>query len=679
MVSTIKTSLKSICSPENILLLKDKIDIVNKTTILTYQFYKLYILYCYDNNILFPTLNDDLYKMILKIVSIENNKTGGRPVTKNKDLVNNLKSFYELNKDIFNDYRQTYNNFSNCYKYICKSLKTCQSNNISMYYIKHIDLFIKTYINYNKLLCINDKFLYSKDTNKYILRQVRNYILKDTKIDKLLVNNSDINDKIKEKLNNFITNISNKLKEHKQLYSNDILNNKLYNMIYFTKQIELLIEENKDNNKEDIKLYNVFCQRNNIVPKYIPIDSEIIKEFYIEPKLWKQYKINNSNNNDKDKIFAVLFDKLYNIDSKIYKSILNNKQKKFNYLIYTDGVACSISMINNNMNKSFGCFKGKKETEYIEPIKYINELNNEELNNLKHKNLVGIDPGINNILTCIDENRNKLRYTQKQRYNEICFTKKQKFIEHLKTSNIIYKDCKNIIEIETILSNYNLKTLNYNNYIEAIKVKNEINKVLYNFYSQYEFRHERWKSYIKTQKSESKLINNIKNTYGSKCILLYGNWERTSTMKYNKPTPRVGLKNKLLKHFTMYNIDEYKTSKTCFHCHNETEKFKQMEKISKTFDIYNDYKLITKKCQIKNNKITYIREKEDKKADEEILKSYTLHGLLRCKNVSCLNNSCDKYRIFNRDINGALNILKVGKNWIKKKREHPIFTRKKNH
>jgi len=201
---------------------------------------------------------------------------------------------------------------------------------------------------------------------------------------------------------------------------------------------------------------------------------------------------------------------------------------------------------------------------------------------------------------------------------------------------------------------------------------------LYGFYCQYEFRHERWKSYIKIQKSESKLINNIKDKYGSECILLYGNWNRQSNMKYNKPTPRISLKNKLLKYFTTYNIDEYKTSKICFHCYNEAEKFKKMEIIRKTIDIYKDYNILKTKTKINNNDIIYIREKEEKKENEEILKSYTLHGLLRCKNVSCLDNSCDKYRIFNRDINGALNILKIGKNWIEQKEEHPIFTRKKN-
>jgi len=45
-------------------------------------------------------------------------------------------------------------------------------------------------------------------------------------------------------------------------------------------------------------------------------------------------------------------------------------------------------------------------------------------------------------------------------------------------------------------------------------------------------------------------------------------------MKHFVSTPRIGLKRKLKKHFKVYNLDEYRTSKMCYKTKKETKNLK---------------------------------------------------------------------------------------------------------
>lgn len=94
-------------------------------------------------------------------------------------------------------------------------------------------------------------------------------------------------------------------------------------------------------------------------------------------------------------------------------------------------------------------------------------------------------------------------------------------------------------------------------------------------------------------------------------------------MKYCYPTPNIGLKRRLNKEFEIYNIDEYKTSQLCHSCKNKTE-----------------------------NRIT-INDPRPWKKDS----TKQVHGLLSCTNLNC-------NKLWNRDINGSLNILEIGNSII---------------
>jgi hypothetical protein len=111
------------------------------------------------------------------------------------------------------------------------------------------------------------------------------------------------------------------------------------------------------------------------------------------------------------------------------------------------------------------------------------------------------------------------------------------------------------------LSSYNSKTVNYKKFKKFIKKKNELNKVLLEKYQNEIFRKYKWYGFLNRKKTETKIIREIKKIFGRDTTILIGDWGAKSAQKGNLSTPNIGLKRKLGKQITVYNLDEYKTSK----------------------------------------------------------------------------------------------------------------------
>src|SRR5207253_2925445 len=80
-----------------------------------------------------------------------------------------------------------------------------------------------------------------------------------------------------------------------------------------------------------------------------------------------------------------------------------------------------------------------------------------ELDELKKRNVVGIDPNKGNLLYCIDEHDKILRYTQGQRKFETKQKKYKTYEEEFTTEQ--HSNGKTIKEWETLLSAHDSKTL----------------------------------------------------------------------------------------------------------------------------------------------------------------------------------------------------------------------------
>ena len=389
-------------------------------------------------------------------------------------------------------------------------------------------------------------------------------------------------------------------------------------MIYIDKQLESM---STDDNP--IKLFNVLPLRTRITPSYITLDTtSIILLLMDEKKLIKTGIVGNRK---------IIWKKFFKTEDPVFKKT----GYKFNFMIKTDGISCSILFVKlgNDGKPIKEPLKQAKNTEAPIKGKYI-----EDQSNVKHllenKNYVCIDPNLSDLMYCRDKNGKMFRYTQKQRNSETKNKHYMKITEKINGETKI--NGKSITEIQSELSIYNSKTASFDKFMEYLKIKNKINEVLFTQYCKEVYRKLKWYRYINTQKTESKLVKNFENKFGnpSETKVIIGDYDKGSNhMKGKEPVITKRLRTILKRRgYDVYLINEFRTSKLCSNCHSEVERF-------------------MKRKLPQNNK--------------EIL----VWGLVRCKNEKCHQvtiNKTSKFcgTIFNRDMNAVLNMHYIVKSLI---------------
>jgi hypothetical protein len=122
---------------------------------------------------------------------------------------------------------------------------------------------------------------------------------------------------------------------------------------------------------------------------------------------------------------------------------------------------------------------------------------------------VSLDPGKIRPITMIDENNKFFKYTACRRRFET-YTKRSNYI-------ILQEKKKNgLIEKETKLSNFKLRTTKVEEYKNFIINKTILNNEVKDFYQKTLFRKLAFRRFIRTKQSEVKLLNDIENTYLTK-------------------------------------------------------------------------------------------------------------------------------------------------------------------
>jgi hypothetical protein len=209
---------------------------------------------------------------------------------------------------------------------------------------------------------------------------------------------------------------------------------------------------------------------------------------------------------------------------------------------------------------------GKKVKAVDDNYYYIDDLSKDDIDIMKKRNIVVVDPGKYNLAYMYGDNEKKLRYTCSQRDTESLAKRNRRIIATNKKND-------KIIEFETKLSKVCGKTVNYNNFKEYIKVKHEINEKVKPFYTKDLYRKLNWRTKTYRQRSEDKFLNKIEETYGKKedITIAFGDWSRSTQMKGCTSTIGVGLKKLISKKFDVLLLDEYNTSKKCCNCKNNIE------------------------------------------------------------------------------------------------------------
>mgnify|MGYP000109031222 CR=1 FL=1 len=518
--TTIKTTLKSILHNHKEVqpVITNLVFEMNDLMIHSYQFIRLYILKCYNDNKHLPEINE---KFILYCIKVLGEKTNTGRKEKDTSMLDTLQEFYDKEyQPLLNHKKTALKNKSNILPYLATQLHTSLSNNTQERFIQHFLRFI-------------NKTTKNITEDKAVLFKFKNQLLECNE------ETDTIFDDWKH------THLPNILPENiKKSVHYDVKVSPfdyLKGMLYMNAVLE----------KEDHKLFQPLPLRNNIIPKHIILDTAcIVNLFSLEGKTKTElFKAIKENQYD-------IWNNLLNLQHKTFK----NKHYQFHYQLQTDGISCSLLFIRKDLkDKKWG---SKVPTLQEQEFHNIEDLSIEQLDTLKNRNIVGCDPGKHSLVYMMDSQGNKLQYTASQRKIESYGKRNERILLQEKKRN-------NIIEKETHLSSKNSKSVDYEKFKVFLVEKDKLNKETLDFYRREVWRKMKFRQYSYSKKSIDTFLNKIKETFGDNVLIGYGNWSRSTQMKHIMPTMNKGLRKLIHKKYDTITINEYYTSQKCCECYND--------------------------------------------------------------------------------------------------------------
>ena len=567
--------------------ISDAVIRTNKIAIKSYMLLRLWILKKYESNTDIPKITKDVIRMSFNAVMIRNGK---QPIGNNALLLTELQDLYKL------DINSTFENgtkLSTILNYYSTTILTSIENNIKNNFINYINRYIKS-------------FFFVKYEKEITCKEFKKQLLKDINV-------------IKKDLNENTTNCDDKYKDWLLENRHKILpifeGNNIYKLLNDNPQdfIKHMIYMNKEIAKLKKKQYQFFPLQNNTVLKHVQIDTGALIELF-ETKVSEIKKnidiakaiiwtgIFNINQTIKNYVFdyTIITDGFSTAlrflhKNKVEGEKLKHKKKKEGRKKRNDRLRGlskedklkeeelikkeSIELKNsiklqkeltqkNNKDKKEQEKKEKKEKKdkasdkekesskdntnkpiFKYEFPYIDDVSKEDLKG-KH---IFIDPGKRSLLTMVDDNNKYLNYTNGEYLNRT-----KRLIYAKKIEN--YKTVMGITIIERELVDFNSKSCIVEDFIKYIKKKLEVNNKILDKYNDIKFRKYKWYSYINKKRTEDNLLNTIENTYSKDHIIIIGDWSIGKQMANFISTPNLTLKRKLRERFTVYNIDEFRTS-----------------------------------------------------------------------------------------------------------------------
>lgn len=375
----------------------------------------------------------------------------------------------------------------------------------------------------------------------------------------------------------------------------------------------------------DVKLFKCLPLRDSCINHFIPIDYQILVWLFPE-YLTETLKISKSELL-KSKYRHDIFNSIFNMDSKFFKE---KRVRVFDYLINTDGQSCRLTFrtrqsqekrhnegTQTTRTKSYQ-FESKQErssSKKRNKLCYVNDLCPDTKLDLLDKPIVGVDPGKNDLYTgCTIVQDSPLFFSYS--------SKKQKSKDYSKKRSAIQLQLKNelgITELETELSQQTCssrRSVNLKCFSQYVKLKLHFMIEVEDKYFNSIWNKLSWRSFIRKQQVKEEILKSFTSNIPNKeSVICFGDWSHKckTNLKNNTPTQGISLIRNLRRYYTnFFLIDEFRTSCVCHNCHDKTEKF-----------------IITPSYR-------------------------KVHKVLRCKNEHCRT-------IWNRDNNGSLNILTLGK------------------
>lgn len=519
-----KCKLNRIIKTDTDLLDKINLTVINYnyTVSLVYQFIKSYWLHQYHlNPDIQIQIDSSFINICFKLLSDTDNR--GKKI-KDSGLMKSVKSYYNdffketINPDNLKSLKKT--RFVKQYQIV--NMITDIENNIKNHFEKRLFRYLQS-------VFLNDNI--NSEDKKEVNREL-NTLKRD------LINNNCSQDKYQEWFSN---------NRDKLIPTNDFYKSINTKPIEFLKSMFLM---NSHLEMKGKKTFNCLPLGNNSIPKYITLDTaglidlstnkgvaKMLKDLEVNKIVWDNYfKMGNKIFKDSNPI---------KIDGKEYKY-------KFNGMIKTDGIGVSILM--ELLDKDKKPPKTNKKSKNDNEFPRFEKQKEDELEKIKKSKRVYIDPGKRNLICCIDDNNKRYIYKNNRRMFEMGRKRKLEIIEKEKEIN-------KIKELENKLNDFNSKTSDHKEFLKFCSAKNQISNQLFSFYEKELFRNMKFRSYCLKRKSESKVVNEMKELYGKDAILMYGDKNNGPQMKHFISTPMVGFKRMINKHFKIYDVDEFRTSK----------------------------------------------------------------------------------------------------------------------
>ena len=546
---------------------------MNDLVIHTYQFIRLYVLDKYTKNQPLPTIDETFILYCIKTLGTRDNR--GKK-GKDTELLETLEQFYKTEyQPLLNHEKTNLKNTTFLLPYLATQIHTSLHNNFQEHFIQHFLRFINKTTNQitedksilfqfkNKCLSLDETDIIFDDWKKIHLPNILPTEIKKT-----------IHYDIKVRPFEYLKGI---------LYMNSILE------------------------KQESKLFQPLSLRNNIIPKHIILDTASIINLFCPEKdkdgnKTKKGELLSNVKDNQNEIWINFLD----IKNKIFK----NKHYQFHNQIQTDGISCSLLFIRKDLkDKKWG---SRVPVLQEQDFHTIEDLSKEQLDTLKDRNIVGCDPGKHSLVYMMDKKGNKLEYTASQRKIESYGKRNQRILLQEKKKH-------KIIEKETRLSMQNSKSVNYDKFKMYLVEKDKLNKETTDFYKKEVWRKMKFRQYSYGKKSIDTFLNKIKETFGENTLIGYGNWSRSSQMKYTMPTMNKGLRKLIHKKYDTITINEFYTSQKCCECRKDLKHYKD-------------------------------------KNGGEIYRLFTCSNCVSCENKNVVFRTRDK--------NSAINILNLTECWI---------------
>lgn len=583
--TTIKTTLKSVLKDFGLQSqIENLVQEMNDLIIHVYQFIRLYILHLYDQKIEFPAINEPFIMSCIKTLGTRDNR-GAK--SKGIKLLETLDKFYlKEYQPLLNHQKTNLRNKTFLLPYITTQIYTSITVNIQEHFVQHLLRFI-------------NKTTRDISEDKEVLYQFKKQFLNLEDTDAQF---NDWMDKYEDNIlpDNIEKSVNYDVKVRPFEY--------LKGLLYMNSVLENQIQENDT----QPKLFQPLPLRSNIIYKHIVIDSASLVNLFC-PEDYKKGDLLKNITDNQDLIWSSML----KTKSKIFK----NKHYQFHNQIQTDGISCSLLFIRKDLvGKKWG---SKIPQQQEQEFHNVEDLTKEQLDQLKDRNVIGCDPGKRLLVYMIDKDGNKLQYTSPQKMRENKSKCNKRILQREKNKN-------GITELETDLSEYNSKTVDYQKFRKYLVKKDQLNRETHEFYQQEKWRKMSFRSYCYSQKSVDKFLNKISEVFGSDIIIGYGNWSRSTQMKFYEPTMNKSLRKLIHKRYDTITINEHNTSKKCCDCHQ---------------DLYHH------------------RDTENKE----------IFRLLKCSN--CVSSANKKIVFRTRDVNSAVNIREITDLWIREQRRLPVFCR----